>query len=45
MNSAKFAKVKMYFDAGLWTVAQVRNAVVKNWITAAEFAEITGEQY
>ncbi len=43
--SAKYAKVKRYFDEGLWTLRQVRNAVTKGWITAEEFAEITGEEY
>ena len=43
--SPKFQKVKNYYDKGLWTVNMVRNAVVKDWITAAEFEEITGEKY
>ena len=45
MQSAKFAKVKAYFDRGLWTLGMARNAVYKAWITAAEFEEITGEMY
>ena len=44
-HSAKFYKVKGYYDAGLWNKAMVRNAVVKGWITAEEFEEITGEVY
>lgn len=44
-HSPKFAKVKGYYDAGLWTKAMVRNAVVKRWITAEEYEEITGEAY
>ena len=28
-----------------WTKGQVRNAVGKGWITAEEYALITGEQY
>lgn len=44
-HSARFEKVKGYYDRGLWTVAMVRNAVVKGWITEAEFTEITGEEY
>lgn len=43
--SPKFNKVKNYYDKGLWNLAMVRNAVVKNWITAEEFMLITGEQY
>lgn len=45
MKSKKFAKVKKYYDEGLWTIEMVRNAVVKEWITEAEFTEITGEAY
>lgn len=43
--SAKFETVKKYFDMKMWTEAQVRNAVVKGWITAAEFTTITGKAY
>lgn len=43
--SAKFEKVKSYYDAGLWSKTRVRNAVVKNWITAEEYRLITGEEY
>ena len=45
MHSKKFALVKKYYDKGLWTEIAVRNAVVKNWITAGEYEEITGEPY
>ena len=41
----KFEKVKIYYDNGLWDINRVRNAVIKNWITAEEFEEITGESY
>ena len=43
--SSKYSKVKGYYDKGFWSVSQVRNAVVKGWITADEFYEITGEEY
>ena len=43
--SKHFKKVKGYYDNGLWSVERVRNAVVKNWITAEEFEMITGERY
>ena len=43
--SSKFPKVKAYYDNGLWNISRVRNAVVKNWITAGEFEEITGKSY
>lgn len=43
--SSKFEKVKSYYERGLWDIFRVRNAVVKNWITPAEFEEITGAVY
>lgn len=43
--SSKFEKVKKYYEEGLWNETQVRNAVVKSWITAEEFALITGHAY
>jgi len=45
MHSPKYEKVKAYYDQHLWSIARVRNAVVKEWITAAEFEEITGQPY
>lgn len=38
-------KIKGYYLAGLWTKKMVGDAVVKGRITAAEFAEITGDPY
>lgn len=43
--SAKFNKVKSYYEQGIWKLYMVRNAVEKGWITAEEFTEITGEEY
>lgn len=43
--SKNYAKVKNYFDRGLWTVEMVRNAVTKHWITAAEFENICKEKF
>lgn len=43
--SKKFQLVKKYYDQHLWTVEQVRNAVVKEWITEEEFFLITGEPF
>ena len=43
--SKMFEKVKKYYDKGLWKIQAVRNAVVKGWITAEEYKEITGEDY
>ena len=45
MMSNKYEKVKYYYDNGLWNLAMVKNAVVKGWITAEEFKEITGQDY
>ncbi|MCM1216883.1 MAG: XkdX family protein [Lachnospiraceae bacterium] len=45
MHSNKYETVKRYYSLKLWDVTRVRNAVVKGWITEAEFAEITGEAY
>ena len=45
MKSKYYGKVKRYFEAGLWSLSWVRNAVGKEWITAAEYEEITGEAY
>lgn len=38
-------KIKGYYDAGLWTIEMVKNAVRKGKITRAEFEEITGQRY
>lgn len=45
MHSRHFDKVRAYWLAKLWNVTKVRNAVVKQWITADEFKEITGIDY
>lgn len=45
MNSAKFDKVKKYYDGGFWNLEMIKNAVVKGWITVEEFKEITGQDY
>ena len=44
-HSPKFEKVKTYYDKGLWNITQVHNAVIKGWITAEEFEEITGQPF
>ena len=43
--SANFEKVKNYYDKSLWSIERVAKAVVKGWITATEYKEITGENY
>lgn len=45
MHSPKYAKVKKYYEKGIWDIEMVHNAVVKGWITAEEFEEITGIPY
>lgn len=37
--------VKKNYDNGFWSIDKVRDAVVKGWITAEEFYDITGEVY
>lgn len=43
-HSKKFSIVKNNYDAGLWSLNMVRNAV-RRWITENEYTEITGLQY
>ena len=43
--SKKFAKVKRYYDEGLWSARQVHDEVGKGWITAEEYELIVGEPY
>ena len=43
--SKKYELVKEYYDNGLWNLTRVKNAVVKEWITATEFEMITGQPY
>ncbi|MCR5790377.1 MAG: XkdX family protein [Lachnospiraceae bacterium] len=52
MHSDKYEIVKSYYEMYVnsggkrgWSVAKVRNAVAKGWITEEEFEEITGEPY
>lgn len=42
--SAKYTKVKDYYDKGLWNAQMVRNAVIKGWITQSECDEILSEK-
>lgn len=42
-HSAKYEKVKGYYDNGLWTEEMVRNAAGR-WITEKEFIQITNEE-
>ena len=48
-HSKNFAKVKKYYNAGVWNEACVYNAVThptsNPWITPEEYEEITGQPY
>lgn len=43
--SDRYNKVKKYYDDELWTLEMVKNAVIKRWITAEEFEQITHTKY
>ena len=43
--SKNYERVKKWYNLGKWQKEAVRNAVVKKWITAEEYKEITGEEY
>lgn len=43
--SKKYALVKKFYDEGRWPSQWVADAVMKKWITAEEYQEITGETY
>ena len=38
-------RIEKWYKLGLWTKDMVRSAVAKGKLTAAEYAEITGEAY
>lgn len=40
----KLEKVRGFYEAKLWSLAMVKNAV-NRWITATEYQEITGKEY
>lgn len=44
-HSARFEQVMEFYRTRLWSERMTRNAVVKGWITAEEFEEITGQAY
>ncbi|MBE5886758.1 MAG: XkdX family protein [Lachnospiraceae bacterium] len=45
MHSKHFDKIKYYYEKKFWTEKMVRDAVVKERITAEEYTEITGLEY
>lgn len=40
-----FETLKNCYENGIWTKSQISDAVIKGWITAEEYVEITGEEY
>lgn len=44
-HSEKYEQVLEFYRRRLWSERMTRNAVVKGWITAEEFREITGKTY
>lgn len=40
-----YTKIKKFYDMGLYTKVQVAAFVAKGKITAAQYKEITGEDY
>ena len=43
--SKMYNNIKKWYDHGLWTKAQVANAVAKHQITPEEYTLITGDPY
>lgn len=44
-HSANYEKVKRWYRMKMWNEIRVKNAVKMEWITEAEFEEITGKAY
>ena len=44
-HSNNYEKVKRFYNLKMWNKVRVSNAVKMNWITEAEYKEITGEDY
>lgn len=44
-HSANYEKVKRWYRMKMWNELRVKNAVKMEWITEAEFEEITGKAY
>lgn len=45
MHSKLYARIKNWYDKGIWTKSMVQNAADKGVITAEEYEEIVGEPY
>ena len=44
-HSKYFAEIKEWFELGIWNEKRVKNAVAQNYLTEAEYKEITGKTY
>ena len=44
-HSKNYMKIRNWYKTGLWTKNRVHDAVIKGFITTAEYKEITGEDY
>lgn len=42
-HSKNYEKVKQYYDMKMWDKRRLHDAVKMEWITAAEYEEITGK--
>ena len=40
-----YKKIKWWYESGYWTNGMVKDAVIKEKITADEYNDITGEDY
>lgn len=40
-----YEKIKKFYDAGVWELRKVKDAVIKGVITPEQFTEITGQPY
>lgn len=45
MHSKKYEMIRDFYLNGFWSKKKVHDAVIKSWITAAEYEEIVGEPY
>lgn len=43
--SEHYKQVETFYKEGVWSIARVKNAVIKKWITEEEYEKITGEKY
>lgn len=41
----KYEQAKYFYNLGMWHERELKNAVVKNWITPDEYEKISGKKY